>query len=396
MVLAMLPPKDSNVTDGESIDLLDIALVIAQHLRLLLVGSLIAGLMALGGSFLVKPTFTATAVLMTPQQQQGAAMAALQSLGALAGMAGAASGLKNPSDQYVSLMQSARIADHLIDRFNLMDVYESEKRIDARRTLESNTSISAGKKDNLITIAVDDGDPKRAAEIANGYVDELRRLTADLAVTEAQQRRKFFEEQLVTIKTKLSDAQKALQSSSINQGTLRADPSAAAIEYAQVKAEVTAAEVKLQSMRSYVTENAPEFKAALSNLTALRSQLSKVENIESSSGSNEYINKLREFKYQETLFEIFSKQYELAKVDESRDGILIQVVDEATPPERKSKPKKAIIAILTTFGSGFVLLMYVLIRQMTHRSRLQSPEVDEKFQKLRAALRTTFSHTIRH
>lgn len=381
-------PQAVAASDGETIDLIDIALVIAQNLRLLILGPILAGLLALGISFLIKPTFTAVTVLMTPQQQQSGAMAALQSLGALAGAAGAAAGLKSPADQYVSLIQSTRIADQIIDRFKLMEVFESEMRADARKTLDSVTAVSAGKKDNLITITVDDTDPQRAANIANGYVEELRRMTSDLAITEAQQRRKFFELQVSTTKAKLVEAQKALQSSGINQGALRADPTAAAVEYAQIKASVTAAEVKLQSMRTYLTENSPEFRLALDNLAALRAQLVKAETADTGSGDNEYITKLREFKYQEALFEFFSKQFELAKIDESRDGLLIQVVDSAQPPERKSKPKKALIALLTAFGTGFLLLMFVLLRQMTDASRLTT-ESAAKLALLRATLRNS-------
>jgi uncharacterized protein involved in exopolysaccharide biosynthesis len=376
----------------DKIDLLDIALVVAQHLRLLILGPLLAGSLALGISFLIKPTFTATTILLMPQQQQSGAMAALQSLGALAGVAGAATGLKNPADQFVSLIESTSIADRLIDRFKLMDVYESEMRMDARKTLDKQTNVSAGKKDNLITITVDDTDPQRAANIANGYVDELRRLTSDLALTEAQQRRKFFEAQLGSTKSKLAEAQKTLQSSGINQGALRADPTSAAVEYAQMKAEVTAAEVKLQSMRNYLTEASPELKMALGNLTALRTQLAKAEAADTSSGNNDYLSKLREFKYQEALFEFFSKQYEMAKVDEGREGMLIQVVDAAQPPERKSKPKKALIALLTAFGTGFLLIAFVLLRQMTRNSR-QSPAVAAKLDELHIAVRTAFGRT---
>lgn len=387
----MSPPRDCPVNNDAEIDLLDIALVIAQHLRLLVVGSLAAGLVTLGGTFLVKPTFTATTVLLTPQQQSSA-MAALQSLGALAGMAGATAGLKNPSDQYVSLIQSTRIADRLIDRFKLMDVYESEKRMDARKTLDKKTDVTAGKKDNLITITVDDTDPQRAADIANAYVEELRKLTSDLALTEAQQRRMFFQEQIKTTKKQLLEAQKALQLSSVDQGTMRADPTSAALEYAQIKAQVTASEVKLQSMRTYLTEMSPEVKIALNELDALRAQMAKAERVDTSSANSDYLSKYRDFKYYETLFELLSKQFELAKIDEGRDSTLIQVVDVATAPERKSKPKKAIIAILSTLGTCCVLLFFILVRQMALNSR-RSPGTAAKLDQLRHTLRSSIGRS---
>lgn len=376
------------------IGLLDIAIIIARNLRLLLIGPLLAGLLALGASFAIKPTFTATTVLLTPQQQQGGALAALQSLSAIAGMAGAAGGLKNPAEQYVSLIQSTRIADRLIDRFKLMEVYDAEMRMDARKTLNRNTNVSTGKKDNLITITVDDTQRQRAADIANAYVEELRRLTFDLAITDAQQRRKFFEEQVNATKGRLNEAQKSLQSSGINQSVLRADPSSAAVEYAQIKAAVTAAEVKLQSVRSYLTENSQEVQIALNNLRALQSQLARAAAADTTSASNDYISRLREFKYQENLFELFSKELELAKIDESRDGMLIQVIDTAAPPERKSRPQKALIAILTTLGTGFLLLLVILGRELTRS--VQNPETATKLVDLQLTLRSALGRIAKH
>jgi capsular polysaccharide biosynthesis protein len=231
--------------DAAEISLLDLALVVAQNLRLLVLGPLVAGLAALGISYEIAPTYISTVVMLPPQQQQSSAAAALQSLGALAGLAGGADGIKSPADQYVALMQSTTVEDRLIERFRLMEVYGEKLRIDARRELEKHTCISAGKKDGLIRVEVDDKGPQRAADIANAYVEELGRLTSTLAIMEAQQRRSFFEQQLARTKEKLASAQRALQSAGISEGAIRAEPRAATESYARLQAEVTTGEVRL-------------------------------------------------------------------------------------------------------------------------------------------------------
>lgn len=365
----------------DDISLLDLAITIRQNLALLVVTPAIAGGIALGGSFLIRPTFTATTTFLQPQQQQSAAVAMLQGLGALGGLAGSAAGLKNPADQYVAFVRSRSVQDALVKRFDLQQRYDVELHDDAVRALEDRARVSAGK-DGLIKIEVDDHDPKFAAELANAHIEELRKLLDRLAVTEAQQRRMFYEKQLGQTKQKLAVAQTALQQSGISEGALRAEPKLAAEGYATLKAAVTAAQVKLQSMRTYMTEQSAEFKIAQSELSALQSQLSKVEAASYARVDDGYVLKYRDFKYQESLFEMFAKQFELAKVDEARDGAPIQVVDKAEPPQRKSKPKKALIALGASLLTGFTLLFFVFARQAWRNAMLDEATA-EKLKHLR-------------
>ena len=372
--------SDMREETEDEISLLDLAITIKQNIKLLVLAPVAAGVVALGGSFLIAPTFTASTSFLQPQQQQGAAAAMLQGLGALGGLAGAASGLKNPADQYVAFIKSRSVQDALVKRFDLQKRYEAELHEDALRALEGAARVSAGK-DGLIKVEVDDKEPAFAAQLANGHVEELRKLLDRLAVTEAQQRRVFYEKQLEQTKAKLAVAQSALQRSGINEGALRAEPKMAAEAYAGLKAAVTAAQVKLQSMRTYLTEQSPEFKLAQAELGALQGQLSKAGADNNAAADDEYIVKYRDFKYQESLFEMFAKQFELAKLDEARDGALIQVVDVAQTPERKSKPKKAMIAVLTTLATGFALLLFVFVRQ-AWRNGLKDEATAQKLKQL--------------
>ena len=363
---------------------IDALIALAERWRLLVLAPLAAGLLALGVAFLITPTYTAQTTLLSPQQQQSTAASALASLGPLAGVSGGALGVRNLADQYVALMQSTVVFDRIIERFDLLALYKEKYRIDARRILTSRVRISAGKKDNLITVEVDDTRPQRAADMANAFVGELRVVISRLAVTEAQQRRLFFERQLQDTKAKLAQAQIALQGTGFTQGALKAEPKAAAESYARLKAEAIAAEVRLQTLRSYLNDSAAELQQAQGQLAALRAQVAKAEQPIDNSAGPDYVGKYREFKYQEALFDLFSRQYELARVDESREGALIQVIDIATPPERKSKPYRSLIAVVTTLTSGLLIAAFLVMRQHW-RAAARDPQTASKLAQLRAA-----------
>jgi uncharacterized protein involved in exopolysaccharide biosynthesis len=378
-----------DMQDDDEISLLDLLQVIVDNLRLLVLGPLVCGLAALGFSFTIAPTYTAKTQFLPPQQQQSSAASMLASLGAIGGLAGAATGIKSPADQYISFMKSVSVQDTLIVRFKLVEKYEAKLKTDARMALTGSVRIASGK-DGLISVEVDDKDPKFAADLANAHVDELRNLLARLAVTEAQQRRMFFEKQLQTTKENFTKADLALKSSGINSSVLKSSPASAVEAVARLKAGISVQEVKLGTMRNYLTESSPDFKQALSELVSLKAQLAKAEKEEpASQGTSDYVARYREFKYQETMFELFAKQFELAKLDESREGAVIQVLDIAEPPERKAKPKKAMIAIIATLASGFALLLFVFVR-----SALKNASQDEETKLKLSALRGSWQRAL--
>ncbi len=380
-------PVSASVPEGDDeISLLDLLQVVVDNLRLLVLGPLAVGLAALAISFAIPPTYTAKTQFLPPQQQQSAAASMLASLGALSGLAGAATGLKNPSDQYIAFMRSVSVQDALIARFKLVERYEAKLKDDARKALSEKARIASGK-DGLISVEVDDKEPQFAAQLANAHAEELQKLLGRLAVTEAQQRRVFFEKQLALAKENLVKAEVALKSTGVNSSALKSSPVAAVEVVARLRAGISAQEIKIASMRGYLTEGAPAMKQALTELLALREQLGKAERDEvpQAAGQGDYVARYRDFKYHETLFELFAKQFELAKVDEAREGAVIQVLDVAQAPERKSKPKKALIAIIATLAAGFVLLFWVFVRQ-TLRNAGQNPESASKMNAIRGSL----------
>lgn len=346
------------------------AAIALTHWKSLVAITILGGALGLASSYLIPPTYTATTSFIPPQPQQSGAAAALASLGSLSSLVGGGA-VKSSGDQFVSLLQSVRVSDRIIDRFKLMQDYDVDLWFKARKELAKNVRINLGKKDGIISIEVDASSPQMAADMANQYVDELRRLNSELALTEAQQRRVFFETQLKKTKSDLADAQAQLENSGVNGGAIKAEPKAAADIYAKLKAELTTAQIKLQAMRSNLSDTSAEVKQQMSVIAALDSELNRTEgpgqNDASNKSKGEYISKYRDYKYQENLFELFSKQYELARLDESRESPVIQVIDVAQAPERKSKPKRSLIAIGCAFMAFLTSSAWLTYRRIRTR-----------------------------
>ena len=353
--------------DGE-IHIVEVMRLLVSKARLVIGGSLLAGVVAVGLSFLITPTFTAATVILPPAQSSsstGLAMLAGQLGGALGGLAGAAASIKNPADQYVSMLKSRNVADRLIERFNLKSAYDRELMVETRVELAERTRIVAGMKDGLITIEVDDNDPTRAAAIANAYSDELRRLTMDFAIGEASQRRAFFEAQLKQVREALTVAERDLGTSGITDEALKAAPDAAITGMARLHAKITAQEVTIQSLSGFVTEDHPDLRVARAELAALKSQETRMHGPTTPDGpSSGYMSKYREFKYNLALFEIIAQQYELARLDEARESKSIQVIDIATAPERKSRPKRGLIGVVVTILTSICIAGVVVFSHL--------------------------------
>ncbi|MBS0444561.1 MAG: lipopolysaccharide biosynthesis protein [Proteobacteria bacterium] len=369
-------------------DFLDASLTLAEHARLLILIPIVVGLLTLGITFLITPTFTATTSIMTPQKSDSAASLLLGSLSGLAGTAaGSLAGLKNPADQWVGLLQSRTIADALINKFKLRERYNVEYMFKARKILAKLTDIQAGK-DGLITIDVLDEDPEVAKQMADSYVDELQKLSRAVALTESSQRRAFFEERLKDTQNKLDQAAAALQKSGIGQSTFKTDPGAAVDAVARLRGQIVAAEVRVSVMRNYMTEQSPDLRLAQKELSSLRQQLSQIEHVDdpAQAGGEAYVAKYRDFKYYESLYELIAKQYELAKIDEARDGTVIQVVDHAVVPEWKTNPKRGLMSGLAALLSLILTGLYFLGRESIRRRAVAEPAAGAKFVALRRAL----------
>ena len=347
--------------DGTGLNFADLLRFLLRFWLLLLLCPLLVGAAAIAYTSTLAPTFTATTTVLPPQQSQSSASAALASLGALAGLTGGLSGAQTTAEQYIALMQSATIADRIIDEFKLMEVYQAQMRGGARARLWASAHMAIGKRDGLISVAVDDSNPARAAAIANRFIVELRTMLATMALTEAQKRRVYFESLLGQTRDRLTLAQRALQASGDNAAALKTEPKSATEGYARMQAEVASAEVRLQTLRGNLTDSAPEVQQLQTTLKGLRGNLARLEQPASASAGNDFIGRYREYKYQETLFELYARQFEIARADEGREGTVIQVVDPATPPDLKSGPRRLAIATnLALIAEGALVVILLL------------------------------------
>ncbi len=379
------PPED----DGPQVALADLLIWLGQGKRLVAVVTLVAAIASLAISLAIKPTFTARATLLPPQAQQSgsaAALAALGSLGALAGGLGA----KTPDELYVALLRSDSVLRALADRFGLMKRYEVESFETLRKLMPGHIRIATDKKSGLIGIEVDDADPKFAADLANAHVGEITKVLARLAVSEAQLRRVFFERQLKDTKEALIGAEQDLRRVQEKSGVIALDKQAEALigGAALVRAQISEREVQLKVLRGSATEQNPDVIRLAAELRALRAELARMESTQGGNAGSavdmpvgripeaaiDYVRARRELKLQETLLEGMIRQVEMAKLDEAKEGPVLQQVDMALPPDRKSKPSRALIVLAATLFGLLASMLFVVLRGHAASMRELDPQ----------------------
>jgi tyrosine-protein kinase Etk/Wzc len=340
----------------KEIDLRNLAITLSKRWKL--IAGLTLGLWALTVIviLLLPSKYTAETIVMPPNQNSSISSALLGQLGsssALASLAGPSLGIKNPGDMYVSLFRTQPVEYPLIQHFGLMTRYHKSRMSDTARAFESRSNVVLGSKDGLIHITVTDRDPKMAAQIANEYVDEFRKLSAHLAITEAGQRRAFFQQQLLEANGDLAAAEESMKSMEEATGVLEIDSQSRALvdSAAILREQINAKEVELQAMSSYATENNPQIITTERELNAMKAQIAQLAGKQKNASDiivpkgnipaaqMEYVRKMRDLKYYETVVEILARQFETAKLEEAEEGSIIQVVEDATPPDKRSFPK---------------------------------------------------------
>ncbi len=363
------PINSASSYDDDEISLLDLLIVLAKHKKEIVLITLMAGLIGVAVAFILPPIFTATATIMPPQKSESSAAAMLGQLGALSGLAGGAAGLKSPADLYIGLLESRTAEDALIQQFNLKAEYKLKSLEKTRKEFAKNFVATADKKSGMINIEFSDKSPQRAAAVANAGVDELNKLVSTLAITEASQKRLFFEKQVDQTKAKLTQAEQDLASLQSRAGWIQVYPQEKeiAVSNAQLRAQIAAKEVELSAMQIGATEHNPDFLRLQQELQSLKAKLQGLGDESSgapmSQDSINYLQKYREVMFNQAVLEMMYKQYELAKVDEAKDYPVIQVLDKATPPEFKAKPKRAVITIMATFLGLIISIIWIAISQ---------------------------------
>ncbi len=386
--------------DREEVSFLDLLIVIAKSKRLIFWTTIIVALITVIISLIVPATYTATEVILPPQNASAGStmLSQLNNMGPLAALAGGGLGLKTPNDLYISMLRSRTVQEAMVKRFNLQGKY---KRLsDARNAFADKCEVKAGPKDGLLSISVTANDPKRAAELTVGYVEEFKRLTGTLAISEASQRRVFFEQQLLQAKDNLANAEEALKKTEQATGMLVLDSQARSLieSAASLRGQIASKEVEIQAMRSYASDGNPDLHMAEQQLAGWRDQLSRLtgskavndDDLQLSKGQVptaglEYVRKVRDVKYYETIFELLARQFEMAKLDEAKQGAIVQVIDPAVPPDRRTSPKRALMVIVASFCAFFASIAFVLVRAFLVNVQ-KDPQNKSKVEELRAML----------
>jgi tyrosine-protein kinase Etk/Wzc len=391
----------------DEVSLLEIATAIIRRRRIVgwtVLAALIIGILL---CILLPTEYTAETTLLPPQQSSSLNSLLSSQLGGLAALSGVGHdlGLKNPNDMFVAMFHSQTVEDAMVKKYGLESEYHAKYLSVARKALESHSKVDGSSKDGLIHVTFTDHNPQRAAELANGYVDQFRHLSEHLAMTEAGQRRLFFQQQLEDAKNKLADAEEALKTTEEKGGLIQLDSQARALieSAAALRAQIAAKQVEIQGMRSYAADNNPNLVEAQQQLDALRSQLAQLTG--NGGGADDelivprgkvpqagldYVRKYRDVKYYETIFDILARQFEVAKLDEAREGALIQVVDPAIVPDYKSAPKRSIILAISLLLGLFLGILGALASagwENLNRdpvSRIQLDELRQAFRSKRA------------
>ncbi len=372
---------------------LSVLVILARRKKFILWMTAAFALVACAVAFIIPSEYTAT-VLILPPQQGSSLGSALGELGGLGSIASLASGLgsKNLTDMYVSMLKTDSVENAVIQKYGLLGEYHKKYYYEARRKLEWHTTIDGSKKDGMIRLSFEDRDPAHAAEIANGYIEILRSLSQHLAITEAAQRRMIFEQQLEKTKNDLANSEEALKQTELSTGFVQIDAQARALigSAATLRAQMVAKQIQIDAMKAYAGQGNPDLQEQENELAGLRAQFGQLTGSNGSSPDDlflskgnvpeaelEYARKLRDVKYNEAIFDALARQLEIAKIDEAREGGFLQVVNPALTPERRSFPKRMWITLgAAAFGLSLAI-MIALLQVRLERMRANPVEAEQ-------------------
>jgi uncharacterized protein involved in exopolysaccharide biosynthesis len=363
----------------DNFGLIDLLFIFLKKIRIIAIFILICIGIALLYLLFKSPIYKAESRILPPSQGGSMASAMLSQLGGLANLAGISAGATK-GELLIGVLQGQTVVDKIIDQFDLMEVYEEEYRVKMREFVTSDIlHATEDVRSGIVTVAVLDEEPERAAAMANAFVDELKNVMQSLAIGEAAQRRMFFESQTLQAHKALGEAEDELQKYQEQSGVVAAEPQLQALvaSITELRAQVAAKEVEISSLRTYARGDNPNLKRATSELASLRAEMKKLEQQEqkSSKGSSgqmtslrevpslglEYQRRLRDVQFAATMYELMIKQFEAAKIDESREAIYVQVIDPAVPPDYKFKPKRALIVVFAVLLGLCLGMLWALL-----------------------------------
>jgi len=345
--------------------------IIVKYKKKIIAITLTTALIAAVYSLFLSNIYTATTKILPLQQQTSMLPSALMQ-GAMANIPGDLFTEKTPAKLYAELLKIDSLRDPIIERYKLFDIYKKKYRQDVQAKLNENVAIITGKE-GIITVAVDDKDPKRAAAMANDLIEELQKMTVKSNTTGAGNNRAFLEERLAKAKTNLEIAADNLKNfQEKNKALSFTDQAAGSIKgIAELEAQVADKEVQLALLRRTLTDSTPEVKNLNTVIANLKAQIARYESGKGGGvvpmlGSapelaKEYLTVLRSFKTNEAIVELLTKQYEMARISEANDVPTLQVLQKAVVPEKKSRPARAKIVLTAAFLALFFSITGVLL-----------------------------------
>ena len=378
------------------INLLDLLIALGQERWTLIVVTTVAALAGVIVSLVTPATYVARTTIMPSQQSggggAGGALGSLAGLAGLASLSGIATSMKSSDEMFIALMRSHSVQSSMIDHFKLKERYGARNVEEARQALTNNVAIVADKKSGMLLVDAQDREPEFAAQLANAQVRELNVILSRLAVTEAQQRRAYYEQQIVKTQTKIPQLELEFKEAQKNSGL---EVASLLADAGTLPGQIAAKELQLQMLGHFATSQNPELKRLAGEISALRSQMAryelskveaqkpaatngdaqKVELTNSSQSSNNtkavFVQKATQsyntLKIQEALLDGYIKQLEVSKVDEAKEGPAVQIVDEAMVPEMRSKPeRKKLVIAFTVAGFCIALFLGVLKAFLRH------------------------------
>jgi uncharacterized protein involved in exopolysaccharide biosynthesis len=345
--------------------------------------AVIAFVLSAAFAFLIPKRYESVARLMPPEQpSSGAAMLAAlagHSMGGLAGLGNLAGmlGGRSSSALFIDLLHSRTISDHLIDRFNLQHVYRKRYRIDTVKYLARHTTVVDDKKSGVITITFTDTDPSRAKAITQAYLDELNSIVTHANTSSARREREFIEKRLVSVQAELQTAEKALGQFSSTNATLdiKEQTHAMVDAAAKLQAEMIVGQSELDSLKQIYGEDNVRVRAARARIGVLKTEIGKMSGAGESSELYPSLRQLprlavpwadlyRRVRIQETVFELLSQQYEMARIEEAKDTPVVAVIDPPLVPEKKSFPPRVIMILLLTMFAVGATSFYIVLNFM--------------------------------
>jgi len=415
-----IPQENNNADDNanirannyeDEINLLDLLHVILRRKRIISLITAGAFILSVIVSLSLPKMYTATARILPPQESKSAVSSLISDAGGvLGGLAGSYLGGTTSADVYVGILESRTIADALIEKFNLKELYGLSYLADAYQTLADRTNISLSQKDQIISVSVKDRDPQRAADMANAYVQMLDQTKRTVNITEGHRKRVFLENRLNQVHKDLIKAEVELKEFQEKYKLVSLDEQARiTIEAAaRIKGEIVAAKTEFEVLKQFGTERQNEAIMLKSRIAELQNQLARIER---GSPKNDHENKdnalkensefyipfnelpdlgmqlvrlMREAKIQEKVFELVTSQYELAKIEEAKDVDTIQLLDKAVPPDKKSSPKRRIIVMVSTFTTFSLAVFLAFLMEFIDRFK---NEDEERYQQLKQAIK---------